>query len=286
LDGKAVAAALDARLASETERLKSKGVRPTLAILRIGERGDDVAYERGALKRAETLGVAIRRRVFETDVSRAEFLSAVRACDADESVHGALIFRPLPAHVDETAVRAALSPEKDVDGITDFSMAGVYAGTALGFPPCTAAACLEILGHYGVQTTGKRAVVVGRSLVVGRPVAMLLLERHATVTLCHTKTRDLARVCREAEILIVAAGVAGAIGAECCAAGQIVLDVGIHAGPNGEMCGDVDFAACAPIVEAITPTPGGVGAVTTSVLMKHTIAAAVKAAESRKVEAI
>jgi methylenetetrahydrofolate dehydrogenase (NADP+)/methenyltetrahydrofolate cyclohydrolase len=274
LDGKKVAATLDARLSIEAERLKNRGVRPVLAILRIGERFEDVAYERSAAKRAEKLGIGILRRAFAPESSEALLLSAVRELNADERVHGVLIFRPFPVRANEAAVCAALSPAKDVDGITAGSMAGVYAGTASGFPPCTPAACAEILDHYGIETRGKRVVVVGRSLVVGRPAALLLLGRDATVTLCHTKTRDLARVCREAEILIVAAGKAGAVGAECCSAGQIVLDVGMHAGPDGKMCGDVDFAACEPLAEAITPTPGGVGAVTTSILMKHVILAA------------
>ena len=178
--------------------------------------------------------------------------------------------------MDDRAVRAALAPEKDVDGITDASLAGVFTGSGVGYAPCTAQACVEILDHYGIPLEGKRVTVVGRSLVVGKPAAMLLDRRNATVTLCNSRTRDLPALCRQAEVLVVAMGRREAIGAGCFAPGQVVVDVGIHTGADGKLCGDVRFAEAEPAVAAITPVPGGVGAMTTSVLAAHVVEAAEK----------
>jgi methylenetetrahydrofolate dehydrogenase (NADP+)/methenyltetrahydrofolate cyclohydrolase len=189
------------------------------------------------------------------------------------------MLRPLPKHIDDQRAREALLPEKDIDGITDGSLAGVFTGTKRGFPPCTAQACMEILDYYGIDPAGKTAVVIGRSLVIGKPVAMMLLQKHATVTICHTRTKDMPSVTRRAEILIVAAGRAGVVGAEYVSAGQTVLDVGINFNAEGKMVGDADFAAVEPIVGAITPVPGGVGTVTTSVLMAHVVEAAKRSLE-------
>ncbi len=207
-------------------------------------------------------------------------METIKDINEDAAIHGALIFRPLPKHLDDEAVRQALLPEKDVDGITDGSLLGVFAGVPKGFPPCTAQACMEILEQAGIDPKGKEAVVVGRSLVVGRPAAMLLLQRNATVTICHTRTQDMEGVCRRAQILIVAAGRAGVIGADHVSAGQTVIDVGIHVGEDGKLRGDVDFQAAEPIVEAITPVPGGVGAVTTAVLASHVVEAASRSVRS------
>ena len=186
-----------------------------------------------------------------------------------------LLFRPLPKHLDEDLICNTLAAEKDIDGITDLSSAGVFSGKALGFAPCTPSACMEILDHFGVDCTGKKAVVIGRSLVVGKPAAMMLVKKNATVTICHTRTADLPAVCREADILIAAAGKAGMVGADFVRPGQIVIDVGINWNEQEQkLCGDVDFEAVSPIVEAITPVPGGVGTVTTSVLVGHVVEAA------------
>lgn len=274
LSGKDVVQTLNESLARRAANLRCRGVTPCLAIVRVGERGDDIAYENGAEKRCEKVGVSVRKFRLPDTAAQAELLCTIAEINRDDSIHGCLLFRPLPKHFDDGAVRNALLPEKDVDGITDASLAGVYAGTKQGFPPCTPAACMEILDYYGIETTGKRAVVVGRSLVVGKPAAMMLLRRNATVTVCHTKTVDMPAICREAEILIVAAGCAGIVGKEYFSAGQTVIDVGINVDENGSLCGDVKFAEAEPIVDAITPVPGGVGTVTTSVLVKHVIEAA------------
>ncbi len=274
LKGAPVTAALNEKLQGEVAELSKLGVLPGLAILRVGEREDDLAYERGALKRCNTIGIAVKQVVLPADVTQAELLGVINDLNEDRTVHGVLIFQPLPKHLDAEAVRAALKPEKDVDGITDGSMAGVFSGRQIGYPPCTAKACMEILDFNGIDLTGRRVTVVGRSLVIGKPVAMMLLQKNATVTICHTRTADLPGECAKAEVLVVAAGKAGVVNASYVREGQIVIDVGINVDDNGKLCGDVDFESVEPVVKAITPVPAGVGTVTTSVLAQHVIEAA------------
>ena len=276
--GAPAAAALTEALIPRAQALRERGVLPTLAIVRVGERPEDLSYERGAMKRCEKVGIAVRQFLLTETSSQADLMEVIEEVNRDDSIHGCLLFRPLPRHMDEQAACAALAPEKDVDGITPGSLAAVFSGSGAGYPPCTAQACLELLDHYGYELKGKRAVVVGRSLVIGKPVSMLLLGRHATVTICHTRTADLPAECRRADVLIAAAGRAGVIGADCLSPGQVVIDVGINADENGNLVGDVDFAAAEPVAGAITPVPGGVGAVTTSVLARHVIEAAETAA--------
>ena len=187
------------------------------------------------------------------------------------------MFRPLPPQIDDETVRNALAPEKDVDGITDMSMAGVYSGSDTGFPPCTAEACIQILDYYDVDLKGKNVAVIGRSQVIGKPVAMMLIGKNATVTVCHTKTEDMADICHNKDIIIAAAGHQGTVTEDFLSPDQTVIDVAINFDDEGNMCGDVDFPAAENIVDAITPVPGGVGTVTTSMLMKHVIEAAEKA---------
>lgn len=277
LKGAEVTAVLNEKLKSKVAELQAQGVTPTLGIIRVGERPDDLSYERGATKRCETIGVAVEKFLLPETVTQEELLAVVDKVNKNDKIHGVLIFRPLPRSINDEAVRAALAPEKDIDGITDGSLVGVFTGTDQGFPPCTPQACMEILDHFGIDCTGKKAVVIGRSLVVGKPAAMMLVKKNATVTICHTKTVDMPAVCREADILIVAAGRAGVVGSEYVRAGQTVIDVGINMNAEGKLCGDVDFAAVEPIVGAITPVPGGVGTVTTSVLVGHVVTAAERA---------
>lgn len=278
LKGAEVVSALNETIQADVTALLSRGVTPTLAILRVGDKPDDLAYERGAMKRAETVGVAVRQIALPQTVSQEELLAEIEKINSDKSIHGCLMLRPLPKHIDDLRAREALLPEKDIDGITEGSLAGVFTGTKRGFPPCTAQACMEILRHYQIDLAGKNAIVIGRSLVIGKPVAMMLLGQNATVTICHTKTKDMPALTKRADILIVAAGKPGVVGAEYVSAGQIVLDVGINFNAEGKMTGDADFAAVEPIVGAITPVPGGVGTVTTSVLMAHVVEAAKRAA--------
>jgi len=275
--GAAVAAALTEKLAARCAALRERGVTPTLAIVRVGERPDDISYENAAGKRCEKVGVAVKRFLLPENCAKEQLLELILTINEDPAIHGCLMFRPLPDRDMETAACALLDPAKDVDGMTAGSLASVFSGRGVGYPPCTAQACIELLDHYGVDLAGKRAVVIGRSLVIGKPVSMLLQARNATVTMCHTRTRDLPGTCRAAELLIAAAGKAGVVGADCAAPGQLVVDVGINVGPDGKLRGDVDFDAVEPIAGAITPVPGGVGAVTTAVLCKHVIEAAERA---------
>ncbi len=275
LRGAAVTAELNEKMAARAAALKERGVVPTLAILRVGERPDDISYETGAMKRCEKIGVAVKNVILPGDVEPEAFYAELDALNRDPAVHGILMFRPLPGQLDSEKARRMLAPEKDVDGCTDGSLAGVFTNTPVGFPPCTAQAAMEILAYYGVECAGKRAAVIGRSLVVGRPAALMLMHRNATVTICHRKTKDMPAVVRQADIVIVAAGQMETIGAAYFREGQTVIDVGIGWNEEkGKLCGDVIFDEAEPIVSAITPVPGGVGTVTTSVLVSHVVEAA------------
>jgi methylenetetrahydrofolate dehydrogenase (NADP+)/methenyltetrahydrofolate cyclohydrolase len=275
LKGAPVAAAMTEKMKTDSDRLRKAGIVPTLAILRVGERDDDLSYERGAMKRAEKAGIEVKNVILPADVPGETFFKALTDLNNDPQVHGILMFRPLPKHLDGEKARKMLAPEKDVDGCTDGSLAGVFTNTPLGFPPCTAEAAMEILHFYDIDIRGKSAAVIGRSLVIGRPVAMMLMHENATVTICHTRTPDVPAVTREADIVIAASGQMLSVGKEYLKAGQTVIDVGI--GWNEELsklCGDVKFEEAETIVDGITPVPGGVGAVTTAVLCRHVIMAA------------
>lgn len=275
--GKPIIDALKERSLGRVASLKAKGIEPTLAIVRVGARPDDLSYERTAIKRAESLGIALRLFEIEEDAGQDALMKAIDEVNADSGIHGCLMFRPLPKGYDEEAACEALDPCKDIDGIGRAALARVFTGRGEGFAPCTAAACLEMLDGYDVSIEGKRVVVVGRSLVIGRPVAMMLLERNATVTLCHSRTANLPSVMRDADIVVLATGRAKAYGADCFSEGQTVLDVGINVDADGNLCGDADFESAEVVLGehgAITPVPRGIGGVTTSVLMKHVIDAA------------
>lgn len=272
--GKEVTQALNEKIKCQVEELKKEGITPKLAFVRVGERPDDLSYERGASKRCETLGVSYEKYILPEDCTQEELMDRMNYLNEEESVHGILMFRPLPKHLDEDAVVAAMNPEKDIDGITAGSMAGVFMGTNEGFAPCTAQACMEILDYYGIDCTGKKAVVIGRSLVIGKPAAMMLMGKNATVTICHTRTVDMPSVVKEADIVVAAAGRAGIIDGRYLSPGQIVVDVGINVNEEGKLCGDVVYEEAESIVDMITPVPGGVGSVTTSVLVGHVVEAA------------
>ena len=278
LKGAPVAAALTENLILRAKALKAGGIEPCLALLRVGENPDDLLYERSAEKRCETVGIGVRSFLLPADASQADLMAAAAAINADASVHGCLMFRPLPHALDEKAVCEALDVRKDADGITRGSMAKVYAGSGTGFAPCTAEACLEMLRFYGIGVSGKRVAVIGRSLVIGRPVAQLLMAADGTVTVCHRKTRNLPAIIREADIVIAAVGKAEVLGADCFREGQTVLDVGVNWSEEKQKpVGDVDFAQAEPLVAAISPVPGGIGAVTTAVLCRHVLEAAEQA---------
>ena len=283
--GKEVNEALVASLQARTAALKEKGIVPTLGIIRLGENPSDLSYEKGATKRAEEVGVTVKNYILPETATKEEVLAVIDEVNADASVHGVLMFRPLPKHLkaDQDEICNRLAPCKDVDSMTHMSNAGVFEGQALGYAPCTPAACMEILDYYGIDCKGKTAVVIGRSLVVGKPAAMMLMAKNATVTICHTKTVNTAEICKNADIIVSAAGVLNSLTADYVRPGQVVIDVSMNWNPEkitakgkGGMSGDAVFEEVEPIVEAITPVPGGVGAVTTSVLMKHVVEAAEK----------
>ena len=283
--GKEVNAALVAALQGRTAALKEKGITPCLGIIRLGENPSDLSYEKGATKRAEEVGVAVKNYILPETATKDEVLAVIDEVNADDSVHGVLMFRPLPKHLknDQDEICNRLAPKKDVDSMTHMSNAGVFEGQDLGYAPCTPAACMEILDHYGIDCKGKNAVVIGRSLVVGKPAAMMLMAKNATVTVCHTRTVNTAEICKRADIIVTAAGVLNSLTKDFVREGQIVIDVSMNWNPEkitskgkGGMSGDCVFDEVEPIVEAITPVPGGVGAVTTTVLMKHVVEAAEK----------
>jgi methylenetetrahydrofolate dehydrogenase (NADP+)/methenyltetrahydrofolate cyclohydrolase len=274
LSGKEVTAALNASLSARSAVLLADGIRPCLAIVRLGQEPGDIAYERGAMKRAEAVGVAVRQYVLPRTASQEELLAVIREINEDTSVHGALLLRPFPVQIDDRTVRNALRAEKDMDGITDASLAGIFTNTPCGYAPCTAEACMAVLDHYGIDPAGMRTTVIGRSLVIGKPIAMMLLRRNATVTICHTRTKDMAREIRRAELVIAAAGQPKMVTADMLKDGQILIDVGVNVDEEGNLCGDADYEAAGQLDLSITPVPGGVGMVTSSVLMRHVIEAA------------
>ena len=279
--GKEVTEALNAKLIARCEALKEKGIAPKLAIVRCGENPSDISYEKGAMKRAETIGVETERVLLPEDISKEDLIAKIEELNKDDSVHGVLLFRPLPKHLKpyQSEIENSLVAAKDVDCMTDLSNAGVYEGKQLGFPPCTPQACMEILDYYGIELKGKNVCVIGRSLVVGKPVAMMLMGRHATITVCHTRTVDVESIAKKAEIIVTSAGVLNSLTKDYVSPGQIVIDVSINWDPTkkdgkGGIAGDAVFDEVEPIVDAITPVPGGVGSVTTSVLIEHVVTAA------------
>ncbi len=276
LKGLPVAKAVNEQIAEEMKNFE--GRLPHLAIVRVGEKPDDIAYERGAVKKMEKVGFDCTQYTFPADITNEEFRKEFDKINEDDAIDGILLLRPLPKHIDEKAIEQCIDPAKDLDGISPANLAKVYAGDASGFAPCTAEAVIEMLDFAGIDMTGKRVTVVGRSLVIGKPVTMLLMKRNATVTVCHTRTVDMPSVCKNAEILVAAAGVAKMITADYVGKDAIVIDVGINVDAEGNLCGDVDYDAMEGLASIATPVPGGVGSVTTSVLAKHLL----RAAKSRR----
>ena len=271
-------AEVSAKIKDQVQEIVEKldGHVPTAAIVRVGERPDDLSYEKGVIKKIASFGMEAKTYVFSEDISEEEFLEEFRKINADESVDGILLFMPLPKHMNGKLFESAMDPVKDLDGISPVNRAKVFAGEADGFAPCTAEAVIEVLKAFEIPMAGKRAVVVGRSMVVGRPLSMLFLKENATVTVCHTKTADLKEECKRAEILVAAAGKAKMLDKEYVADGAVVIDVGINVDENGKLCGDVKWDGLEEAASAATPVPGGVGAVTTAVLCKHLAQAAVR----------
>ncbi|MEZ4357093.1 MAG: bifunctional 5,10-methylenetetrahydrofolate dehydrogenase/5,10-methenyltetrahydrofolate cyclohydrolase [Eubacteriales bacterium] len=280
LRGMPVVNALNDKLKQDILSLSKQGVVPTLAIVRVGEKADDLAYERSATKRFSSVGAAIKIVELPLDVTQQQLEDTIIKLNEDKSVNGIMVFRPIAKHLDENRIKQIISLEKDVDCMSFLGCAGVFIGDKNIYPPCTPKAVVELIDYYGIDVCGKKVVIVGRSLVVGKPLAMLLISKNATVTICHTKTLDLPSECKRADILIAAAGQAKMITSDYVKEGQIVIDVGINM-LGDSMCGDVDYENVSKIVESVTPVPGGIGTVTTSVLLKHTVESTLKSLKNK-----
>lgn len=273
IKGKPVADKMSESLIQEVNELVKEGINPKLTIVRVGARGDDLAYERGALKKCQTIGIQTEVLELPEDITQEQYIEELTKLNNDKNVHGILCFRPLPKQLDEEAIKYVISPEKDVDSFSPINSAKVMEGDTTGFPPCTPTAVVEILKHYNVDLKGANVAVLGRSMVVGKPAAMLLLNENATVTICHSRTKDLAEVTSKADVLVAAVGRARMVKENFVKEGAVVIDVGINVDEEGNLCGDVDTNAVLDKVSMITPVPAGVGSVTTAILAKHVIKA-------------
>jgi len=273
LKGKPVADNISEGLIKEVEVLREKGINPKLTIIRVGARGDDLAYERGALNRCAKVGVETEVRELQEDITQEDFIEELRKINKDKNVHGILVFRPLPKQLKEEVIKYEIAPEKDVDCLSPINAAKLLEGDNTGFPPCTPMAVIEILKHYQIPIEGKKAVVLGRSMVVGKPAALLLLKENATVTICHSRTQELSKVTADGDILVAAIGKGKFVKEDFIKEGAVVIDVGINVDEEGNLHGDVDFEGCEKKAAMITPVPAGVGSVTTSILAKHVIKA-------------
>lgn len=277
LKGKEVANSINEISIKKTNELKEKGITPTLAIVRVGENGSDISYEKNATKKCNEIGVEVKNIILDKEIEYDKFYKTLDELNNDDAIHGILMLRPLPKYLDNEKARKYIAANKDIDGCSDNSLAAIFTNTDVGFPPCTAQAAIEILNYYNIEVTGKNVVVLGRSLVIGKPVSMMLLNRNATVTICHTKTKDVQSITSKADIIICATGAMESINKDYVRPGQTIIDVGItYNEAKQKLCGDVLFEEVEPIVENITPVPGGVGSVTTSILVSHVVDAAYK----------
>ena len=271
LGGKEVADKIVEDLKVKVEELKGKGVSPKLAILRVGARDDDLAYERGVLKRFESAGVEVEVTAVDAGISQEELDKTFDGINNDPKVHGILVFRPLPKGLSDEHMRRTIDPGKDSDFMDIRNMENVLAGVPDAAAPCTAEAVMALIKHYQIETKGKKVTVVGRSLVIGKPAALLLTTANATVTVCHTKTVNIEEECRNADIIVACCGVAKMITEKFVKPGQIVIDVGMNVDEEGKLCGDVDYEKVSEIADAVTPVPGGVGSITTAIILKHVV---------------
>lgn len=274
MTGKEVAASMKLQLTETRKELQKQGINPCLGIIRIGERPDDLAYEKGAIKCMSDIGIECETMEIAADITQGALEESFHTMSENPLIHGILLFRPLPPHLDEEPLKALINPIKDVDGMSPVNIAKVFSGDDTGYAPCTAEAVMEILNYYNINPEGKKVTIIGRSMVVGKPLSMLLLNKNATITVCHTRTKNLAEACRNADILIAAAGKAGMVGSELVGRDAVVVDVGINVDASGKLCGDVDFASVREKAAFISPVPRGVGSVTTTVLAKHVICGA------------
>lgn len=273
LKGKPVADSIVARVKDEAEELRRNNIIPKLKIIRVGEREDDLAYERAAVKRMKSANIDCEVLALPLNIDKETFEDEIKNVVNDNSVHGILVFRPLPKQLNEKDIRFIINPEKDIDCLNPINAAKILEGDESGFPPCTARAAMEILKYYNIDISGKEATVIGRSMVVGKPLSMMLLKENSTVTICHSKTENLPQVAKRADILIAAIGKSKMITKEYIKENSTVIDVGINADDEGNITGDVDTEDCIEKAAFITPVPAGVGSVTTAVLADHVVKA-------------
>lgn len=277
LKGKQVADAINQKSIASNERLRQHNITPTLAIFRVGKNEADISYEKSAIKKCKEVGVEVIVNTFDLNVSEKEFYKKLDEANNDNSIHGILVFRPLPKQFNDNHLRNYINPDKDIDGCSNDSLAGIFINQRIGFVPCTSQSAIEILDYYGIDIQGKNVVVIGRSLVIGKPVSMLLLNRNATVTICHSKTKNIANIASKADILITAIGKSEMIDRSYTNEKQTIIDIGISWNEKKQkICGDVDYDDVVDYVDAITPVPKGVGAVTSAVLANHVIQAALR----------
>ena len=274
LDCREAARSIKEELAKKVQLLAAEGLRPKLGIIRVGARPEDISYEKGIMKNCESIGISCEVTALSDDISNEGFMKALEAANSDKSINGILVFRPLPAHIDEDRARNMINPAKDIDCMNPYNLAKVFEGDDSGFEPCTPAAVMEIIRFFGINLQGENVAVIGRSMVVGKPLSMMLLKENATVTICHSRTKDIRSIVSRADIVVAALGKARAVGADYIKPGAVVIDVGVNGAPEGGICGDVDFEKVKDIASKITPVPGGVGAVTTLMLLKHVVEAA------------
>ncbi|HNR04395.1 MAG TPA: bifunctional 5,10-methylenetetrahydrofolate dehydrogenase/5,10-methenyltetrahydrofolate cyclohydrolase [Bacillota bacterium] len=274
LDCREAARSIKEELAKKVQLLAAEGLKPKLGIIRVGARPEDISYEKGIIKNCESIGISCEVTALSDDISNEDFMKALEAANSDRSINGILVFRPLPAHIDEDRARNMINPAKDIDCMNPYNLAKVFEGDDSGFEPCTPAAVMEIIRFFGINLQGENVAVIGRSMVVGKPLSMMLLKENATVTICHSRTKDIRSIVSRADIVVAALGKARAVGADYIKPGAVVIDVGVNGAPEGGICGDVDFEKVKDIASKITPVPGGVGAVTTLMLLKHVVEAA------------
>lgn len=273
IKGKPVADAISETLIKEVDNFKIQGIIPKLVIIRVGAKASDLAYEKGILKRCNGIGIETYVKEFPEDISQREFIRELRRLNENRNVDGIMVFRPLPKHLDENIIKYVITPEKDIDCFNPINLAKVIAGDSTGFAPCTPRAVMEILKYYNIDVEGKFSVVIGRSMIVGKPMSMLLLNENSTVTTCHSKTVHLDKICSQADILVAGIGKAEFIDSKYIKEGAVVIDVGINVDKYGKLCGDVDIKSCQWKNVIVTPVPGGVGTVTSSVLAQHVVEA-------------
>ena len=277
IEGKLLAAQVKERVAAGVKELKEKGIEPCLAVIMVGENPASQVYVKGKVKDCAECGIKSLEIHLPAETTQNELLQKLAELADDADVHGLLVQLPLPAHIDEKTVIEAIPPQKDVDGFTAVNVGRMMIGEEC-FLPCTPAGCMEMIRSTGVSISGKNAVVIGRSNIVGKPAAMLLLRENATVTICHSRTENLKQVCANADILVAAVGRAGFVTGDMVKPGAVVIDVGINRNAQGKLCGDVDYDAAAEKAGYITPVPGGVGLMTRAMLMQNTLQAAQKQA--------